>query len=309
MDDIDRIVESEHAQNAVDHPHYRVNREDIVDDFTHSWVDLERDTMLAIARDGTVAAWGQASIGQGQETAVRAFLFGGVHPDHRGRGIGRALFAWTEGRCLELLAASEKALPGVLEVYADERQLGLIALAERFGFTIARFFQELHRDVREPIEPRVLEGYRVVTLDEVDSDAVRLARNDAFRDHWGSQPTVPEAWSSFLARSVVRPDLSFIAVDHAGEIGGFVLSEVDEDDFEVQGFTGAYIDLVGVPRAHRGRGIASALLTRTLEAIAAAGLERAILDVDSESLTGATRLYENVGFKPAHRSLSMRKEV
>ena len=308
IDDLDAIMVCERAMNAVDHPHYVSNREELEEDFTRSWVDMATDSLLALTDSGEVVAWGFVTVGQGQETAVRVILLGGVRPDRRGEGLGRALLGWQEARSRQLLAASDKPLPGVLVLWADERAESSIRLSRRFGFDIARYYLELRRDLSEPIDAaRPLEGYQLVQFDASRSEDTRLARNDAFRDHWGSQPVVEEDWTSFLGRSIVRPDLSFLAISPDGEVAGFVLSEVDEEDFEPQGFSSAYIDLVGVRRDHRGKGIAAALLTRALEAIRDAGLQKAVLDVDSESLTGATRLYENVGFTHAHRSVDLRK--
>ena len=52
---------------------------------------------------------------------------------------------------------------------------------------------------------------------------------------------------------------------------------------------------------------ASFTLTRTLEAGRAAGLERAVLDVDSESPTGAVGLYERLGFTTAKQSVVLER--
>src|SRR5699024_7514920 len=54
--------------------------------------------------------------------------------------------------------------------------------------------------------------------------------------------------------------------------------------------------LVGTRPTARGRGLARAVLGRSLAAAAASGYGSAELEVDSESLTGATRLYEALGF-------------
>jgi ribosomal protein S18 acetylase RimI-like enzyme len=192
-------------------------------------------------------------------------------------------------------------------VWTDERAIATVRLAERFGFQIARYFLELRRDLSQSIAPRPLEGFELVPFDVSRSEAARLARNDSFQDHWGSQPTTEEDWNEMVGRSVFRPDLSFLAIAPNGDVAGFVLSEVNEEDFEPQGFSSAYIDLVGVPRAYRGRGVAPALLTRALEAIAAEGLEKAVLDVDAENPTGALGLYTGVGFTEANRSLQLNK--
>ena len=306
--DVDSILEAMRAVDAVDHPHFVTTREEVEDDLNHSYVDLERDSLLAVDPDGRILAYGLVVLSPGQETLVRSIFIGGVRPAARGRGIGRHLLAWQVSRGLQQFATSDKPLPGWMIVWTDERATATVRLAERFDFRISRYFLELRRDLAEPILPRPLDGFDIVPFTAERSEALRLARNDAFRDHWGSQPTTREDWDEMVSRAVFRPDLSFLAIAPEGEIAGFVLSEVNEEDFEPQGFSSAYIDLVGVPRAFRRRGVAPALLTSTLEAIAAAGLEKAVLDVDAESPTGALGLYTGVGFSEGNRSLQLTRE-
>ncbi|HEU4849494.1 MAG TPA: GNAT family N-acetyltransferase [Terrimesophilobacter sp.] len=307
VEDADLILDCAREMDAVDHPHFVTTREEIEEDLGHSYVSLERDSLLAVHGDGHVLAYGMVVLGPGQETLVRSIFLGGVRPSERDKGIGRQLLAWQEARALQQFAESDKALPGWMIVWTDERATATVRLAERSGFQIARYFLELRRDLSESISPRPLEGYQIVPFDAARSEAARLARNDAFRDHWGSQPTTEENWNEMVGRSVFRSDLSFLAIAPDGDVAGFVLSEVNEEDFVPQGFSSAYIDLVGVRRAHRRRGIAPALLTRTLEAIAAADLEKAVLDVDAENPTGALDLYTRVGFVEANRSLQLNK--
>lgn len=306
--DLDAILDCVRAMDAVDHPHFVTTREELEEDLSLSYVSLVIDSLLALDPNGRVLAFGLVVPSPGRETLVRSMLLGGVRPRARNSGIGRQILAWQEARALQQFAGSDSVLPGWMMIWTDERATATVHLATRFGFRTARYYLELRRDLFEPIIPRGLEGFEIVQFDESRSEAVRRARNDAFRDHWGSQPTVEEDWHSRVTRSVFRPDLSFLAIAPNGDVAGFVLSEVNEEDFALQGFSSAYIDLVGVPRAYRKLGIAPALLSRTLEAVAAAGLEKAVLDVDSDNPTGALGLYTGVGFTEANRSLNLVKE-
>ncbi|MER3393480.1 MAG: GNAT family N-acetyltransferase, partial [Microcella pacifica] len=67
-----------------------------------------------------------------------------------------------------------------------------------------------------------------------------------------------------------------------------------------------YIGLVGTVRPWRRRGLASALLGAVLEAYSLEGLERAVLDVDTESPTGALGVYTALGFTPTTRDVAYR---
>jgi len=292
---------------AVDHPQYRLTLEDIQENFTHSWVDPERDSVVAENGDGNVVAWGFATVPPEQDSLIRCLQFGGVRPAHRGRGLGRALLTWQGQRGLQLLARSESTVPGVMVAWADAQNPSMVRLAERLGYEVARHFLQLARRFDTPIDDADLEGYEIVPFDASRSEAVRAARNDAFRDHWRSQPAPREMWESAMGRSNKRPDLSFLAIAPDGEVAGFVLSEVNVGDFESSGFSHAYINLVGTRRAHRGRGIAKALLLHTLHASRGDGLEGAVLDVDADSPTGATALYDQVGFVLTDRSMELNK--
>jgi len=306
--DIDALLDCTRAIGAADHPHYVVPREEIAEEFEHSYTDAELDSLVAVTADGVVDAWGFVTLSPGQDTLVRSILGGGVRPSARGRGLGRQLAAWQEGRALQQLASSTKPLPGWIMLFAEETQAQAIALFERRGFTVARYYLELDRDLSQPIADRELDGTLTLhAFDESLTEATREARNDSFRDHWGSQPVTGEQWASFATSSLMRRDLSFVALAPDGEVAGFVITTVNEEDWPGQGFSSGYIDLVGVRRAWRSRGIAPALLTRALTAIRDAGLDKAVLDVDAANPTGALGLYESVGFAESHRSVNLLK--
>jgi len=122
-----------------------------------------------------------------------------------------------------------------------------------------------------------------------------VAKNAAFRDHWGSQPTPKEPWDNFMKAATRRLDLSFIALE-GDEVVGLVIVDVNEDDWALQGYKSSYVSLVGVISRWRRRGVAPALLAATLRASRDDGMDCTILDVDSANPTGALGLYTGMGF-------------
>jgi mycothiol synthase len=312
IDDVDAILDLEAAIAEVDHPRYVNPRDDILENFESSHIDPQRDTLVA-ARDGRLVAWGVAELSPVQQTLVRVFLAGGVRPDDRGRGIGRRLLAWQQARGLQHLAGIDVDLPAWLMSYADAGAETMQRLFAREGYDAARYFLDLRRELGDPIPDRAVpDGVRVEPLTEDLWDATWQARNEAFLDHWGSQPVNEEKWLSFLRRDTFRPEWSFVALgedaDGGWEVAAFVLAEANEQDWPLQGFTSAYIDLVGTRRTWRGRGLASALLTRSMRAIAGDGMRKAILDVDSDSPTGALGLYTGLGFAEDARTIAYVRE-
>ena len=295
--------------DAADHPSWVTARDDLVDDLSASHVDPALDTMIALDTDGTVLAYGQVTLGPGQDTRVQSYLFGGVHPAHRGKGIGRELLAWQRARSEQQLASSDKTLPGWSVLYLEEGNAAARALAERHGMSVARYFTQMERDLSQPIpELAVPESVRIVPFTRELSELARAARNDSFRDHWGSQSTNRERWEQFAFGAQFRDDLSWVAVTGGTEtqrVVAFGLTTINEDDWEAQGKRSGYIALIGVVRDWRGRRLAPAVLARVLRSQREAGLEVSILDVDSESPTGAHTLYERMGFVPLHREVAL----
>jgi len=95
----------------------------------------------------------------------------------------------------------------------------------------------------------------------------------------------------------------------SGIVAGYQLASHDPDSATSRGYSEGYTDLLGVRREYRGRGIAQALLADAMRRFAAAGMDRASLDVDSENPTGALALYEKMGYAAVNRSLAWDKEL
>ena len=311
--DIDGIWQLRQDMGRVDHPNYLTARGAIAADFGYSHFHAERDSLIGIDDNGRIVAVGMVMYPPRQVTLVRSMPIGGVHPELRGRGIGRQLLAWQIGRAQQQLASSDRLLPGWILAYADERSPQNARLLSLGGMHLSRYFLSLERLLTEPIaavEPAP--GISLEPFTAQVSQAVHTARDDAFMDHWASQPMSDENWNSFVTGRWFRPDLSFVAfgIDDAGaqHVVGFVLSSANEDVWRTQGFTGGYVDLVGVTRAWRGRHIAQSLLAAHLEAGRALGYDRSTLAVDSASPTGALGLYEGMGYAPTHRKLAFTRE-
>jgi ribosomal protein S18 acetylase RimI-like enzyme len=70
-----------------------------------------------------------------------------------------------------------------------------------------------------------------------------------------------------------------------------------------------FIATVGVTRAARGQGIASALLGRSLAAAQADGCDIATLYAGTDTPTGALMLYEHLGFIRQRASVTFIKDL
>jgi ribosomal protein S18 acetylase RimI-like enzyme len=305
--DVDALLAVRRASDAVDHPNYLTTREEVEHELGFSFVDLERDTLLAVGHDGAVLAVGSILEPPRQITLVREFLNGTVHPAHRGQGIGRELVAWQRARAEQKLAALDARLPGWLVGYADTRAPHRERLLTAAGLEAVRWFHTMERDLTEPVPDVVpTTAVRIVPYAAELAEAVHAARDEAFLDHWGSQPLSDEQWAGLIG-GTFAPEVSFVAL--AGEeVAGVILSDVNEDDWETQGFSGPYISTVAVTRTHRGHRIAAALLGAVLTESARRGWQKAVLDVDADNPSGALGLYTGMGFVTAFSETGLVRE-
>jgi len=137
----------------------------------------------------------------------------------------------------------------------------------------------------------------VATLTPDLHEGARLAHNAAFADHWGGQPLGRDQWQEELASVCCRPSWCQVAVDRAsGTVVGYAINAAYEDEWPVQGYSEGHTDRLGVLREWRGRGVASALLRRSMQVFHEAGLGGAGLGVDSDNPTGAYPLYQHLGY-------------
>ena len=307
--DIDAIWQLEKAIGVADHPNYVLERAEVSEAFAFSFVNVHTDTLVALDPEGRVIAHGLVELQPGQQTLVKCNLSGGVLPAMRGRGIGRELLTWQVARARAQLATSDKLLPGWIVASCDERAPQSGRLYERAGLVCTRYFLSLDRLLAEPIRAvKLADGIRLAGYSTDLSAAVHAARNSAFMDHWSSQPVDAETWLAYVTGSTFVAKLSFVAFgtdpDGSEQVVGFLTSSVNEEDWAAAGYSSSYIGLVGVLSGWRGRHIAQALLAAQLAASRDAGHERATLDVDSASPTGALDLYTGMGFFATNRELA-----
>jgi GNAT superfamily N-acetyltransferase len=285
----------------------RTSREEVVEMLEVPWRDLHTDSLAGFDHGGVLRAYGMVEVRPSDVRCVRAFLAGGVHPDWRGGGLGRAIVAWMEGRGRQLLAATGRSGPARLAAYVEETARDYRRLYAAAGFSPIRWYTEMRRDLSLPLpEAAVPPGCRILPWRPELDDAVRLAHNAAFADHWGSEPHSPESWAQ---RSHFAPEWSLVALDDGDRVVGYLVSERFEQDWEVQGVTSAHTRLLGVRREWRGRGLAAALLVRAMEIYQADGIRVATLDVDTANPTGAHGLYARLGYEPSHGQVLYSVEI
>lgn len=240
------------------------------------------------------------------EGSVRVFLDGAVEGEYRRRGIGTALLDWQLARARQLLATSERTVPGRIVANAEEGLPDAVHMLVARNFRPQRWYFDLRRDLSLPIPSLELDrSLQIVPWSEDLDEQCRLAHNDAFEVHWGSEPSSPQTWAE--DREFLTPEWSFLALDKSSDrakVVGYLLSGKYEQDWESLGWTEGYIDMLGVRQAWRNRGIATALVAHAMGVYAADGIEYAAVGVDAAAPSKTYGLFSALDFE-AIRSSTM----
>lgn len=278
VDDTDEFLDVEDLLEDLDSPSFDATQD--------SWGIWSGDELVGIGRVVVPEALSN-------EGLARTYLFGGIHPDHRGQGLGLDLLSIQERRGAALARKRHPEQP--ITMYADGGVPGAAVrpLLTRCGYHVARYFAHMVRPVSNgPVvsSSSLPDGVTLSTPTPSMSEGLRHLHNLAFEDHWGSGARTKQAWKESQESRTHRPQFSTVALAADGEPLSYVWAAqwVKRE---------LYIDAVGTAPSARHQGLAGACLSRTLDRAAQSGEYDVVdLGVDSASPTGATRLYEQLGF-------------
>lgn len=306
--DAEAMADLHNACSKVDRT-YLMTPGEMGEEFDRYGDQAESGSVGAFRPDGELLALGWAQVSKTGRTEHRVFVWLLVHPSIRGR-VEDDLVPWIEEKGANRLDEFDDDLPRALYRYdIYEWMTDQQAVMERHGYERVRYFTESLRDLALPIDDALLEeglASRPWSDDTVE-DSLEV-HNAAFEDHWGSQPFTLDHWKSFHSGEFFLSQMSWVVYDQDLPVAYMSCSKYPHD-WEDRGRTEAWIEGIGTTRSHRGRGIASALITVALHAFRDEGLQYACLGVDSESPTGANRIYERLGFVPEKRMITFRKPL
>jgi len=287
-----------------DNPPYRTALDESGERYAVDWHGEPENVLGGFDVDDTLVAYGAVALAHADTGTLRVYLEGGVAPSHRHRGIGSAVLDWEIGRAKQLLAGSERQAAARLVVHVEDDMPDSVAMLQARGFGPTRYYTELRRDLRAPLpEPTLGRPLDLVPWAAELDEQVRLAHNEAFAEHWVSEPQTAQTWAQ--GRTYFVPEWSFMVLDRTtdrAQVVGYLLSSRYEQDWPSLGWSEGYIDLLGVRPGWRGRGIATALVSKAMQAYAAAGMEYASLGVDTGAPGAVFGLYSNLDFTPTRSS-------
>ncbi|MGW5076715.1 mycothiol synthase [Rhodococcus sp. NPDC004095] len=237
--------------------------------------------------DGTVVGYAGLEPAHGEHPAM---VEAAVHPEHRGRGIGRELVS----------AALRRGGPGT-RVWAHGDLPAARAVAARLGLTPARELLQLRRRLDAPALPEVPvpDGVILRTYAGASDDPELLRVNAAAFDWHPEQGSwTQREIDERVAESWFDPAGLFVAEDTAtGEMLGFHWTKVHAETDTDPAIGEVYV--VAIAPAAQGRGLGRLLTVAGLRYMRDRGLGAVLLytEADNES---ALHTYDRLAFERYH---------
>jgi len=221
---------------------------------------------------------------------------GCVLPEWRRHGIGSTLLRFTKDHLKGLAIHAQNDGMRFFEVFLADTESDKQALLKSAGYQPVRYFFEMVRplddDIPEIALPEGLE-IRPATLDQYRT--IFDASEEAFQDHWGHFPATDSEYQGWIKSPYFQPERWKVAWDN-GQVAGMVLNFINTEENKRFNRKRGHTEDICVRRPWRRRGLARSLLAQSLQMFKDEGMEEATLGVDTDNLSGALGLYENLGF-------------
>lgn len=233
-----------------------------------------------------------------------------THPEFRRQGLGRRLLAWSEARVRESVvdgSGGPTELPHFLGGGVQETDPAGAAFATSAGYAPVRYGFVMRRPLDLPIpEVPLPAGLEIRPVRPKDHRAIWAADTEAFLDHWEAAVRHEEDFVHTFGHPDVDTSVWQVAWD-GDQVAGSVMNGIYREENAQLGLDVGWLDHVSVRRPWRGRGLASALVVRSLNILRERGMSVAALGVDAQNPTGALGLYERYGFRPHQTWVTYRK--
>lgn len=146
-------------------------------------------------------------------------------------------------------------------------------------------------------------GYSLRHL-ETHETASRSACHRASWSQFGPSPLSASAYTALMLAWPYRADLDWVAVDPDGQLVASCLVWLDP----ASGV--GLVEPVGVVPAHRGKGLAAAVVTAALHHLRELGAHRAqVTPRGDDAYPGPARIYRSLGFAPTARTVTWTRSL
>ena len=227
----------------------------------------------------------------------------------RGKGIRNTMLRYNEQKLRQAAQKQSVTASRFLQSTAADSEKDWISVLSAEGYGVFRYGFDMRRPNLENVPDLLLpEGIEVRPAKPEHYRAIINAWNEAGKDMRNQIPMSDEFFKSFQESPIFNPSLWQIAW-HKNEVVGTVLNFVNERENSEYKRKRGHVEAISVQRPWRGRGIAKALISRSLNLLRDKGMTEAALGVDAENPSGALQLYQKMGFQIEKKTIFYRKPM
>jgi ribosomal protein S18 acetylase RimI-like enzyme len=254
--------------------------------------DVHRD-VLVVQVDSRIVGYSRVECWE-QQDGLRTYVQSAhLLPAWQDTRIERAVLRSNEDHARTLAAA---APAGACALGAFAVTAGRAALLQDEGYAVGWHDYVLVRPHLDGIPtPPLPEGVQVRPVEPDQLPAIWAAEVEAFTGRAVQAAHDAGEFTRWQQEPYVQPALWQVAWA-GGEVAGMIRSYINADENAAYGRRRGYTEHISVRPRWRRRGLARALLARSLQLLREEGMTEAALGVNSANQTGALRLYESMGF-------------
>ena len=234
---------------------------------------------------------------------IECLCQGGVDPDFRRIGLGRALVDWQILSANAMLERYEGNSARAIVRFVENWQDDLEGALKSQGFHWERTYYDLRAKLRPlPVIPSLGSYISIEQWSPQWDEELRQAANSIAQQQ-GISAMTEEQWT--MGRSSFVPEWSFIAVDRRSDrprIAGFVLSSKYEQDWAALGWKEGYIDQIGVGDEWRTSRVLDALVATSMSAQAEDGMAHIATGIAQAEGSAMLSVFEYLGFRVVGQS-------
>jgi ribosomal protein S18 acetylase RimI-like enzyme len=283
--------------------------EDIQHDYAHlTNSDPEKDMIFAEINDDTIA-YSRVEWWQEEDPNDRIYShFVNILPKWRNQGIEESLIQWCEKRLKAVAQAHPQDSKRLFQTYSSEQKTAYNEILKTQSYEAARYFIEMSRSLDDIPEAKLPDGIEVRPVRDEDTYKIWRASVEAFRDHWGFSEPKDKEFISYKESKYFQPDLWQVAWD-GDEVVSSVMNFIEHDYNEKNKGKRGWTENISTRREWRRRGIARALIVRSMHMHKAKGMTEVALGVDTKNPNGALRLYQSLGYEKDKTHITYRKAM
>ena len=287
--------------------------EDLTNQYRHlTNCDPYQDVLFVEVND-QMAAYGRVDWRQVEASGERIyFMEWYIRPEQRGQGLETAFLSQSQERLRQVIRQQTGEVPfsGVrlFQAHATNFQPDMARLLEADNFQAIRWGSKMTcSDLQNTPDLPMPAGLEVCAVKPEHYRQIWDALLDAFHDDPGYSQPSEDDYAAWQQSSQFQPDLWQVAWD-GNQVAGMVLNYIARDSAGEEPDT-AWTEDICVRRPWRRRGLARALLARSMRMFRQAGFTQTSLGADFNSREGAHQLYASMGYQVISTQTTYHKPV